>query len=198
MRIVGGTWRGRAIEAPQGRGTRPTTDRMRESLASMVLSARGLDVSDCAVLDAFAGSGGLGLELLSRGARYCTFCDKDRRAAAVVRHNCASLGVPKSAYCVLTCDVFRLSELVAAEGAPFDVVLLDPPYAFDTARIAEFVAAMDATGLLSADCLVVYERASTGDAIARSEVTTSSLAGFVHIKSKKHGGTTIDLLRRES
>ena len=68
MRIVGGKWRGRRIEAPEGRGvTRPTTDRMRESIASMILSARGLDLSGESVLDAFAGSGAMGLELLSRG-----------------------------------------------------------------------------------------------------------------------------------
>ena len=68
MRIVGGKWKGRSIEAPQGRDvTRPTTDRAREQIASMVLSARGLDLSGDLVLDAFAGSGAMGLELFSRG-----------------------------------------------------------------------------------------------------------------------------------
>ena len=69
MRIVGGKWRGRQIEAPDGRDvTRPTTDRTREQIASMILSAAGLDLSGTSVLDAFAGSGAMGLELLSRGA----------------------------------------------------------------------------------------------------------------------------------
>ena len=88
MRIVGGKWRGRQIEAPEGRGvTRPTTDRMRESMASMILSARGLDLSGESVLDAFAGSGAMGLELLSRGAAHATFVDRDRGAVARLRRS---------------------------------------------------------------------------------------------------------------
>ena len=93
MRIVGGKWRGRAIEAPRGRDvTRPTTDRTRERVASMVLSAMGLDLSGRSVLDAFAGSGAMGFELLSRGAARATFVDRDRRAVALVRRTAASLG----------------------------------------------------------------------------------------------------------
>ena len=81
MRIVGGIWRGRALAAPEGRDvTRPTTDRTREQMASMVLSAFDLDLSDVRILDAFAGSGAIGLELLSRGAAHCTFVDADRKA----------------------------------------------------------------------------------------------------------------------
>ena len=93
MRIVGGKWRGRQIEAPEGRGTtRPTTDRTREAIASMILSARGLDLTGDSVLDAFAGSGAMGLELLSRGASHATFVDRDRRAAARVRRSAEALG----------------------------------------------------------------------------------------------------------
>ncbi|MFC2671225.1 RsmD family RNA methyltransferase, partial [Lancefieldella parvula] len=80
MRIVGGKWKGRAIEAPDGKGiTRPTTDRTREAIASSILASRGLDISESRVLDAFAGSGAMGFELLSRGALYVTFVDKDRK-----------------------------------------------------------------------------------------------------------------------
>ena len=96
MRIVGGEWRGRPLEAPEGRGTRPTTDRMRETIASMVLSAFDLDLDGVSVLDAFAGSGAMGLEFLSRGARRCTFVDSDRKAAGVVRRNVAALGAQRS------------------------------------------------------------------------------------------------------
>ena len=85
MRIVGGKWRGHPLEAPEGRDvTRPTTDRTRESIASMVLSAFGLDLSDVSLLDAFAGSGAIGLELLSRGAASATFVDRDRGAVMLL------------------------------------------------------------------------------------------------------------------
>lgn len=189
MRIVGGMWRGRAIEAPEGRGTRPTTDRMRESLASMVLSAKDLDISGCSVLDAFAGSGGVGLELLSRGAKRCTFCDKDRRAAAVVKRNCASLGVPKGAWDVLPVDAFGIAQRSTVAGAPFDIVFLDPPYALDGQRVAELVDSLATAGLLSVDCLVVYERASADEGVVPKSC--------VPLRSKKHGGTTVDLYGRE-
>ena len=96
MRIVGGKWRGRQIEAPDGRDvTRPTTDRTREQIASMILSAAGLDLSGTSVLDAFAGSGAMGLELLSRGAARATFLDRDRRAVARIKRTDSSLGAAR-------------------------------------------------------------------------------------------------------
>ena len=102
MRIVGGMWRGRALEAPEGRNvTRPTTDRTRESMASMVLSAFDLDLSEVRMLDAFAGSGAIGYELLSRGARSCTFCDADRKAVARIKRNGQALGAAREAHAVV-------------------------------------------------------------------------------------------------
>ena len=76
MRVVGGQWRGRPLKAPAGSGTRPSTDRMREAVASMVASARGLDLDGAWVLDAFCGSGALGLELVSRGAEGCVLAGR--------------------------------------------------------------------------------------------------------------------------
>ena len=88
MRIVSGEWRGRKLGEPQGRDvTRPTTDRVREACASMVESALEDGIAGARVLDAFAGSGALGIEMLSRGAAWATFFDIDRRAAALVERN---------------------------------------------------------------------------------------------------------------
>ena len=117
MRVVGGTFRGKPLEAPRGRDTRPTTDRIRESIASMILSAQGLDLSECDVLDAFAGSGAMGIELLSRGARSCVFCERDRRAANVVRANCASVGLSRGAYRVICADSLRLASSATSTEA---------------------------------------------------------------------------------
>ena len=112
MRIVGGKWKGHPIEAPDGRDvTRPTTDRVREAVSSMLLSARGLSLDYVRALDAFAGSGALGLELLSRGAAHVTFVDLDRGACARVRRNAGTLGAAPATFAVVRGDSCRL-ELV--------------------------------------------------------------------------------------
>ena len=186
MRIVGGKWRGRAIEAPEGRGvTRPTTDRTREQIASMILSARGLDLSGDSVLDAFAGSGAMGLELLSRGAARATFVDKDRRAAARVKRTAASLGAISDEARCLGGDVFALAGRGLA-GAPFDIVFLDPPYAVEARRVSELVALLLQTGQLRDGAVVVYEHAASENGL--------DCEGLALAKSKTHGITTVDLL----
>jgi len=114
---VAGKFGGRRLAAPPGRGTRPTADRVREALFSMLG-----DVSGAHVLDLFAGSGALGIEALSRGAASAAFVESDARAAAVVRRNLDSLGLRAE---VRRQDALRF--LAAAEGS-FDLVLADPPY----------------------------------------------------------------------
>ena len=92
MRIVAGAFRGRSVQAPAGEGTRPTTDRVREALFSSLYSLRG-GFEGAVVLDAFAGSGALGIEALSRGAAQAVFYENDAKAAAVLKRNLASLGL---------------------------------------------------------------------------------------------------------
>lgn len=189
MRIVGGEWRGRPIEAPSGRDvTRPTTDRVREAMASMLLSARGLDLDGARVLDAYAGSGAMGLELLSRGAGWCTFVDIDRTAQARVRKNAASLGADPSDYVVIRGDVEALGGR-PLRGAPFDIVLLDPPYATEAARVSALVERLARTGSLAEGALVVYERSDSAPGIEP--------VGFSAVKQKRYGITAVDLLRRD-
>lgn len=186
MRIVGGKWRGRSIEAPEGRGTtRPTTDRTRESIASMILSARGLDLTGTSVLDAFAGSGAMGLELLSRGAARATFVDRDRGAVARVRRTARALGALEGEFSALAGDVFALagSGLV---GAPFGVVFLDPPYAVDAARVSGLVATLAEGGQLEAGAVIVYEHAADAAGL--------TCPGVRLVRSKSHGITAVDLL----
>lgn len=188
MRIVGGKWRGRALSAPEGRGTRPTTDRTRESMASMVLSAFDLDLSGARVLDAFAGSGAIGLEMLSRGALSCTFVERDRKASGVVRANVKALGA--TAARVQVGDVLQLAERGAVQGGPFALVLLDPPYALDAAVVSHLVESLRASGQLTDDAVVLYEHASDAPDLA--------LAGCEVLKSKAKGTTAVTLLRLQS
>src|SRR6218665_1739038 len=91
MRIISGQWRGRPLDAPKGDATRPTSDRAREGLFSMLASRLG-SLQDLRVADLFAGTGALGLEALSRGAASCTFVEKDKAALDALRANIAKLG----------------------------------------------------------------------------------------------------------
>jgi 16S rRNA (guanine966-N2)-methyltransferase len=121
MRIIAGAWRGRPIEAPPGIATRPTSDRAREALFSMLASRLGT-FEGLRVADLFAGTGALGLEALSRGAAHCTFVETDRKAIEALRRNIDKLGAGDRA------DVRAQSALHGVPGA-FDLVLMDPPYA---------------------------------------------------------------------
>jgi 16S rRNA (guanine966-N2)-methyltransferase len=120
MRIIAGAWRGRSLEAPPGLATRPTADRVRETLFSMLASRLGSFV-ELRVADLFAGSGALGLEALSRGAASATFVEQDRAAIAVIRRNAARLGAEV--------QLVAGSALALPRSAPFDLILADPPYA---------------------------------------------------------------------
>lgn len=128
MRIIAGQWRGRTIVAPKGDSTRPTADRTREGLFSMLISRIG-SFEGLAVADLFAGSGALGLEALSRGAASCLFVENDRAAVDVLRSNLAKLGA--------TADVRALSVLSLGQAtAPLDVVMMDPPYGSGAGSVA--------------------------------------------------------------
>lgn len=130
MRIVAGEWRGRQVIAPQGDTTRPTADRTRETLFSMLVSRLG-SFEGLAVADLFAGSGALGLEALSRGAASCIFVEQDAAAIRALRSNIANLRAQAQ------CDVRASSVLALAPAkAPLDLILLDPPYGTGAGAVA--------------------------------------------------------------
>jgi 16S rRNA (guanine966-N2)-methyltransferase len=175
MRVVAGQARGRSLQAPPGRQTRPTGDRVRESLFNMLTS---MDViQDAAVVDLFAGSGALGIEALSRGASSAIFVDSAPAAVEAVRTNLRVLDEPTRAT-VVRSDVFRwLGRQAPGTGRPlYDIVFADPPYAWD--EWDQLLAAL--TGLTS---LVVAE---TG-----REVDPGS--GWEVARSRRYGTTLITL-----
>ena len=122
MRIIAGEWRGRTIEAPPGQSTRPTADRVRETLFSMLASRLGA-FDDLHVADLFAGSGALGFEALSRGAASATFVENDPKAAAVIRQNAEKIGAAARV------RVLAASASALPASEPFDLLFADPPYA---------------------------------------------------------------------
>ena len=188
MRIIGGEWRGRKIEEPRGRDvTRPTTDRVREACASMVMSAFDFDLDEVRVLDAFGGSGALGIEMLSRGARSLTTFEIDRNAARLITKNIESLCRDRSRWRVVTGDVLVSASRGRVPGGPFDLVLLDPPYAFGAEPVEELLQNLSQQGLLAPGAFALFEHAAT-DAGAHP-------AGFETVREKRYGITSVDLLR---
>ena len=128
MRVIAGTYGGRTLKAPPGANTRPTPDRVREALFSIL----GSRTEGARVLDLFAGSGALGLEALSRGAESATFVDDDRAAIAAIKSNLTALAADAE---VRQADALRFLSAASARGAQYDLVFLDPPY-----RLAERLA----------------------------------------------------------
>jgi 16S rRNA (guanine966-N2)-methyltransferase len=130
VRIITGQWRGRKLVAPKGDATRPTADRMRETLFAMLISRLG-SLEGLQVADLFAGSGALGLEALSRGAATCLFVEQDRAALDAIRTNIATLGAQTKA----RVETGSATQLRAAT-APLDLILLDPPYHSGAGEVA--------------------------------------------------------------
>ncbi|MBB4856891.1 16S rRNA (guanine966-N2)-methyltransferase [Novosphingobium chloroacetimidivorans] len=131
MRIIAGEWRGRPLVAPEGEATRPTSDRTRETLFSMLTSRLG-SFEDLRVADLFAGSGALGLEALSRGAAHCMFVEQDPGAIRALRRNITNLRAQEQ------CDVRATSVMAMGplRREPLDLVLLDPPYETGAGQVA--------------------------------------------------------------
>jgi 16S rRNA (guanine966-N2)-methyltransferase len=161
------------LETPTGSSTRPTADRVREATFN-ALGSLGV-VEDGVVLDLFAGSGALGIEALSRGAASVTFVDDDGRALATVRANLDATGLAARAT-VVRSDAARY---VAAGAGPFDIALLDPPYAFSDEDWAALLGALDADV-----------------AVIESDREVPVPEAWQVLRSKKYGGTVVVLARR--
>lgn len=156
MRIVGGKFKGQTLASPSGRDTRPTSDRVREAIFNILAhGAAGVQMEGVRVLDLFAGTGALGLEALSRGARFCQFVDERVEARGIIRRNADVLGV--TGLCkIWRRDATRLGS--SAPQPPFDLVFIDPPYGrgFGEAALASLVEGR----WLAANAMVVLEESA--------------------------------------
>ncbi len=178
MRIVGGEYRGRKLYAPDGEATRPTTDRVRESLFNILMPR----TRDATVLDLFAGSGAVALEALSRGAAHAVLVDADRRAQAAIERNIALCRAEQKARLIKADWKVALDRLTAH----FDLVFLDPPYA-QLSVYGEAALALKARGLLAQGALLVMEHRSK-DALALP-------GGFEAFDERRYGEATIAFVR---
>ncbi|MEZ5973063.1 MAG: 16S rRNA (guanine(966)-N(2))-methyltransferase RsmD [Hyphomonadaceae bacterium] len=155
MRIVGGTFKGRAISTPAGRDTRPTSDRAREGVFNVLAHADwSPGVAGRRVLDLFAGSGALGLEAMSRGAAFALFVDTDSAARGAIRDNIEALGL-FGATRIHRRDATDLGLKPAGLGEPFDLVFLDPPYGKQLGERA--LARLVEGGWITPDALITLE-----------------------------------------
>lgn len=182
MRIVAGRWRGRGLKAPPGGATRPTTDRVRESLFSIL----GTVVEGAEVLDLFCGSGALGLEALSRGAARAVFVDSSTHALAVVRENLATVGAEAERWRVTRGDATaHLRRLLKDAMSPPLLVLADPPYGAEDLAVLCDVAAAGPRRILR---LVIEHAAGEG---------TAPPAGW-RLDRRRYGRTELSILEPTS
>ena len=185
MRIVAGTHKGRVLAAPEGRAVRPTSERAREALFDILAHAkfavRGL-IEGARVLDAFAGTGALGLEALSRGAAEAHFMERDRAARALLQANIRMLGEERRAI-VHGSDATHPPRALS----PCDLVFLDPPYDEDLAAPA--LEALAAQGWIASGAIVAVELAATRD--------LAPPAGFASLDERRYGKAKLLFLRKD-
>lgn len=182
MRIIAGTARGRQLKAPPGLHTRPTTDRVKEAVFSVIQ----FQVPGARVLDLFAGSGQLGLECLSRGAESCLFCDNDRAALRAVGQNITACGVQDR--CTVFAGDFR-SAVAGHSPGSFDIILLDPPYGGKI--LEDALRAIEQFDILAARGIIVCESAC-GDKVY------IPAAPYEKLREYRYGSTAITTLMRNA
>lgn len=155
MRIVAGKFRGRNLKSPSGNAIRPTADRLREAVFNILVHGFGDPVTDARVLDLFAGTGALGIEALSRGAKFALFVDDGPEARALIRENVEALGLGGASK-IFRRDAANLGK--AHPNEPFSLVFADPPYGKGLAEKA--LASARGGGWLTPDAVIVVEEAA--------------------------------------
>lgn len=176
MRIVGGSHGGRVLKAPPGRDTRPTSEKVREALFNILGSVEGDHV-----LDLFAGSGGLGIEALSRGAAHATFVDGGKPALTAVRANLQDLGFSNRARVIAGDAVVQAARLVPEQ--PWRIVFIDPPYASDLATRSALALPVSH---LAPDAVIVIEH-------DRRNAPPDALGSLLRTDQRRYGDTMISL-----
>ena len=180
MRVIAGRYGGRRLKAPRGRTTRPTSDRVREALFAMLG-----DIEGSGVLDLFAGTGALGIEALSRGARQAVFVERDRGAIEAIEANLAALGLGDEQALVRREDADDALKGARKRKETYDLVLIDPPYGRASEVVPRLQAALQA--LLAPGARVVVE----------SDRRTPLGLELALEKERRYGDTTIAIHRHE-
>jgi 16S rRNA (guanine966-N2)-methyltransferase len=180
-RIIAGEAGGRRLAVPDGRSTRPTSDRTREGLFSSLVATFG-SLAGLAVLDLYAGSGAVGLEALSRGAAEVLLIESDARAAQVIKRNIAVVDLPGAR--VVRDRVDRALRRGPGEGRPAQLVFADPPYSVGNAELTEMLVELASQGWLAGDAVAVIERDARSAAICWPP-------GYAEDRSRRYGESVL-------
>jgi 16S rRNA (guanine966-N2)-methyltransferase len=184
LRIVSGEFRGKALVAPAGQATRPTSDRARESIFNILEHAPwSHGVREARVIDLFAGSGALGFEALSRGAAFCLFVETDEAARGAIRDNVDAMGLFGRTR-VHRRNATDLGQRPGADGPAFNLVFLDPPYGKGLGEIA--LGKLAAGGWLAPGATVVFERSASEP--------TFEVEGFEPLDARDYGAARVHFL----
>jgi len=201
MRVVAGRYKGRRLLSPEGEeGIRPTSDKVKEAIFSMI----AMEIEGARVVDLFAGSGSLGIEALSRGAKVCCFCDISPESLKLLRENLDKLKVPGGEAHILREDFRRMGARIGAALAPYsgeegtagcpaggakgqaDIVFADPPYSAGYEN--EILQLLSDCGIMESGGLLVLEHAD--------KVSVAAHPGFEVLREKRYGKTGVHLLRK--
>ena len=184
MRVIAGMYKGRTLFSPKGKAVRPTSDRVKETMFNILYSKDALQ--DAAVLDLFCGSGALGIEALSRGARSLTCVDNEKESVDLTKQNLAKVCKEGGSATVVQNDVFFALKYFAKNAISFDLILMDPPYsgAYET-RVLQ---AIFETQIISPTGILVLESAT--------DSCVDLPSGCLLIDERKIGKTTLRFLQR--
>jgi 16S rRNA (guanine(966)-N(2))-methyltransferase RsmD len=173
MKIGSGRFRGRNIETPRGKKTRPTSGRLKKALFDIIAP----ELAGARILDLYAGAGALGLEAISRGASHATFVERGRSAASAIAGNLDKLGISDQAE-ILQCETRTALHQLAQRGEKFDFIMLDPPYRSNLH--AAVLWQIDASSVLTSDGLIIIEhhhKLELGDVVGNLRKTRTVRAG---------------------
>lgn len=176
MRIITGEYKGRRLESPRDNSIRPTTDKVKEAIFSII----AFDVPDAVCVDLFAGTGNLGLEALSRGAARCYFGDKSRESLALVRKNIGICGAQDKSV-VMAGEYQKVLSSIREKA---DIFFLDPPYR--DGLMEDCISLIAENGLLAEDGIIIAEH-------GKEEKLPDEIAGFSKIKERKYGAIIISI-----
>ena len=188
MRITGGSLRGRALVAPSDDSVRPTSDKVRQAIFNILSHhdfGNGFTFDGARAADLFAGTGAMGLEAVSRGARFCLFVDDSAESRALIRRNVEALGLTGASK-IWRRDATDLGAMPPGAGGPFDLVFLDPPYRKNL--VAPALAALVAGGWLAANALVITETAADEPVLVGE--------AFRLADRRQYGDTSVSFLTR--
>ena len=181
MKIIGGEYKGRIIEMPKG--IRPTSDKVREALFE-ILKAR---IEGAWFLDLYCGSGAIGIEALSRGAKKTAFVDNDPGSISILKKNLAKLGLARASYDIYSKDCINGIHFIRGSGSFFDIVFLDPPYYKELAK--NTLIELSDCDILSPNALIIAE-------VFKKDNLPEEVGIFKKVRTSKYGDTILEFFKR--